>query len=147
MVAWGVVPTAKDEISVYYSQHYRHPSSHLERGVLRVDGFVSVNAPFEGGELVTRPLVFTGDILVLNYATSGVGSIRVEVQDADGNPITNYTLREARQMYGDEVAGQVYWSSTTVGRVQRLEGRPVRLRFVMKDADLYSFQFVDHDDG
>jgi hypothetical protein len=147
MVAWGVVPTAKDEISVYYSQHYRHPSSHLERGVLRVDGFVSVNAPFEGGELITRPLVFSGDILVLNYATSGVGSIRVEVQDADGRPITNYTLRDAREMYGDEVDGQVYWSSTTVGRVQRLEGQPVRLRFVMKDADLYSFRFVDRDDG
>ena len=147
MVAWGVVPTAKDEISIYYSRHYRHPSSHMERGVLRVDGFVSVNAPYGGGELVTKPLVFSGDILVLNYATSGVGSIRVEVQDADGNPITHYTLRDARLMYGDEVDGQVYWSSTTVGRVQRLEGRSVRLRFVMKDADLYSFRFVDHDDG
>lgn len=147
LFAWGVVPTAKDEISVYYTQHYRHPSSHLERGVLRVDGFVSVNATYEGGELITRPLVFTGDILVLNYATSGVGSIRVEVQDADGNPITHYTLSESRQMYGDEVEGQVFWSFTSVGRVQKLEGQPVRLRFVMKDADLYSFRFVDHDDG
>ena len=50
-------------------------------------------------------------------------------------------------MYGDEIAGQVFWSSTTVGRIQKLEGQPVRLRFVMKDADLYSFRFVDHDDG
>ena len=147
MVAWGVVPTAKDEISVYYSRHYRHPSSHMERGVLRVDGFVSVNAGFEGGELTTRPLIFSGDILEINYETSGVGSIRVEVQDAAGKPITGYTLKDASEMYGDEIEGQVRWSSTTFGRVQKLEGQPVRLRFVMKDADLYSFQFVDHDDG
>ena len=143
--AW--CPPQKNEISVYDSQHYRHPSSHMERGVLRVDGFVSVNAGFEGGELITRPLIFSGDILELNYETSGVGSIRVEVQDAAGKPITGYTLRDASEMYGDEVEGQVRWSSTTFGRVQKLEGQPVRLRFVMKDADLYSFQFVDHDDG
>jgi hypothetical protein len=119
----------------------------MERGVLRVDGFVSVNAGFEGGELITRPMIFSGDILELNYETSGVGSIRVEVQDVAGKPIANYTLWDAREMYGDEIAGQVFWSSTTVGRIQKLEGQPVRLRFVMKDADLYSFRFVDHDDG
>ena len=109
--------------------------------MLRVDGFVSVNAPYEGGELVTKPLVFSGDILVLNYAMSGVGSVRVEVLDAEGRPITGYTLRESQEMYGDEVEGRVYWSASTVGRVQRLEGQPVRLRFVMKDADLYSIRF------
>ena len=140
------MPTAKDEISVYYSRHYRHPSSHMERGVLRVDGFVSVNARFESGELITGPLIFSGDILELNYETSGVGSIRVEVQDVAGKPITNYTLRDASEMYGDKIEGQVRWSSTTVGRVQKLEGQPVRLRFVMKDAGLYSFRFVDNDD-
>ena len=33
--ACGVVPTADDEISLYYSQHYAQPSAHLLRCTLR----------------------------------------------------------------------------------------------------------------
>ena len=90
LFAWGVVPTAKDEISVYYTQHYRHPSSHLERGVLRVDGFVSVNATYEGGELITRPLVFTGeaggrcDVDYFTFEHVG-GPLRVGLTAGDGS--------------------------------------------------------------
>ena len=38
MPAWGLVQTGPDEMSLYYSQHYRYPSAHLRRGVLRLDG-------------------------------------------------------------------------------------------------------------
>jgi hypothetical protein len=140
MIAWGVVPTAPDEISIYYSQNYQHPTAHLRRGVLRTDGFVSVNAPYDGGELVTKPLVFEGNDLVINYATSAAGSVRVEMQDADGKPIEGRSLEDAQEIYGDEIERVVSWKAG--GDLGALAGKPVRLRFVLKDADLYSLRFV-----
>jgi hypothetical protein len=140
MIAWGVVPTAPDEISIYYSQNYQHPTAHLRRGVLRTDGFVSVNAPYDGGELVTKPLIFEGNDLVINYATSAAGSVRVEIQDADGKPIERRSLEDAQEIYGDEIERVVSWKAG--GDLGALAGKPVRLRFVLKDADLYSLRFV-----
>ena len=52
--------------------------------MLRLDGFVSVRAGYRGGEFVTHPLVFDGQRLVMNFSTSAVGSVQVEVQDANG---------------------------------------------------------------
>jgi hypothetical protein len=57
------------------------------RYALRTDGFVSVNAPFSGGEMVTRPVTFAGRELILNLSTSAVGSVRVEIQDVSGEPV------------------------------------------------------------
>jgi hypothetical protein len=141
MVAWGVVPTAQDEMSVYYTQHYRHPTAHLRRGVLRKDGFVSVNAPPAGGELVTRPLLFSGRGLKVNFRTSAAGSLRIELQDARGVPIEGFALDDADELFGDDIDRLATWSGSA--DVGALAGRPVRLRFVMKDADLYSFRFFE----
>ncbi|MHC4180777.1 MAG: hypothetical protein ACYSWU_25030, partial [Planctomycetota bacterium] len=139
MVAWGVVPTAPDELSVYWVEHYRHPSCRLRRGTLRLDGFVSVNAPYAGGELVTHPLRFEGRELVLNYATSAAGSVRVELQNAAGRPLPGHTLAESVELYGDEIERAASWEKGS--DLGQLAGQPVRLRFVMKDADLYSIRF------
>ena len=146
MVAAGVVPTADDEISLYVVRHYTSPSIHLERMTLRTDGFVSVNAGYSGGELVTKPLVFQGDNLVLNFATSAAGSIRVEIQDAKGNPLPGFALEESPLIWGDEIEHTVIWErshakATSDKPLARIVGKPVRLRFVMKDADLYSLRF------
>ena len=54
----------------------------LRRYTLRIDGFVSLHAPLVGGELVTKPLMFTGGRLLLNVSTSAAGAVRVEMQDA-----------------------------------------------------------------
>lgn len=140
MIACGVVPTAPDEISLYFSQHYSHPTAHLKRGVLRTDGMASVHAAYEAGELVTKPLLFEGDHLVINYETSGAGSLRVEVQDWGGNPIEGYTLADAADIYGDEIERVVSWNNKA--DIGQLAGRPARLRFVMNDAELYSMRFA-----
>jgi len=139
MPAWGVVPTGPNEISIYYSQHYRHATAHIKRGTLRTDGFVSVRADYAGGEMVTKPLIFQGNKLALNYSTSAVGSIRVEIQHGDGTPIPGYSLQESIEVFGDEIARVVSWERGA--DVGQLTGQPVRLRFVMKDADVYSIQF------
>ncbi len=146
MTAAGVVPTAPDEISLYVVRHYKFPSIHLERMVVRTDGFVSVHAGYAGGELLTRPLVFQGDNLSMNFATSAAGSIRLEIQDVQGNPLPGFALEESPLIWGDEIEHTVRWErshakATSDKPLARIAGKPVRLRFVMKDADLYSLRF------
>ena len=139
MVAWGLVPTAADEMSIYFSQHYRHDSHHLQRGVFRADGIASAHADRDGGELITRPIRFEGDRLRLNYATSAAGSLRVEIQTPDGEPIAGFTLDEAPELYGDAIDEPYTWKSGE--DVSKLAGRTVRLRFVLSDCDLYAYRF------
>ena len=107
--------------------------------VMRLDGFISVHAGYEEGEFLTKPFMFTGDQLEINYSTSGAGRIRVEVQDANGNAISGFTLEDSREIYGDHISRIVKWGDTT--DVSSLTGQPVRLRFVMSEADLYSLKF------
>jgi hypothetical protein len=136
----GLVPTGPGEMSLYMVAHYRMPSVHIRRMVLREDGLVSIHAPCAGGEMTTRPLTFTGQQLVLNYSTSAAGSLQVELQDAQGHPIPGFTLADAPAIYGDELERVVTWKGGP--DVSRLVGQAVRLRFVMEDADLYSFWFT-----
>ena len=139
MAAWGILRTAEDELSMYYSEHYSHLTNRLRRRTLRLDGFVSVRADGRGGEMVTRPLVFAGKELVLNVATSAAGMVRVEIQDEKGQTVPGYELEACSAFYGDEIESVVQW--TNGPDVGELAGRPVRLRFAMRGADLYSMRF------
>jgi hypothetical protein len=139
LTALGVVPTGPAEMSLYKQAHYAQPSCQLLRYTLRTDGFSSVNAPYRGGEWVTRPLSFTGKRLVLNFSTGATGSLRVEIQDAEGKPLPGYGLADSTELIGDSTERTATWKSDA--DVGALAGQTVRLRFVMKDADLYSLQF------
>ena len=137
--AHGIVPTGENEMSIYVQRRYGQPDHYLERLTLRPDGFVSVNAPYAGGEMRTKPFTFTGKTLMLNYATSAAGFVKVEVQDAAGTPIEGYALSDAAEIIGNFVERNVRWG--TKADLAELAGIPIRLRFVMKDADLYSLRF------
>jgi hypothetical protein len=106
-----------------------------------LDGFVSVHAPQSGGELLTKYFTFTGDSLELNFSTSAAGSIQIEIQDAKGKPIPGFTLAESEDIFGDSVDRNIRWKGHEGSDLSTLRGRAVRLRFVIKDADLYSFRF------
>ena len=123
----------------------------IGRAVLRRDGFISADAAYTGGELTTRPLVFAGSKLQLNLDTGAGGTVRVEIQDQAGNPIPGFALEDADEINGNYLQVPARWRAEVVGKLRRAEGdpdvsalagRPVRLRFVMRDARLYSFQFV-----
>lgn len=138
-IAWGILETAPGELSLYWVEHYRHPTCRLRRGTLRVDGFASIHADYAGGEFVTHPLRFTGHELTLNYATSAAGSVQVEIQDVEGHPLPGYTLDDSMTMYDDEFEGVVRWNDCA--DIGHLDGQPVRLRMRMRDADLYALRF------
>jgi len=137
--ALNVVPTGHDEMSIYVNQNYGQPTSHLRRYSMRTDGFVSAHASYAGGELLTKPLKFDGSQLSINFATSAAGGVRVEIQDAEGLPIPGFTLADSVESIGNEIERTVTWKSGS--DVARLAGQAVRLRFVLKDADLYSLRF------
>ena len=139
--AHGIHPNGEDELSIFVQHNCGYPTSHIRRYALRVDGFVSVNGPFAGGEMLTRPLLFTGARLTINYASSAAGGMRVEIQDASGQPIDGYRAADCIEIIGDEIARIVTWKAGS--DVSPLAGKPIRLRFVMSDADLYSIRFVD----
>lgn len=139
MTALGVVPTGPSEMSLYKQAHYAQPSCHLLRYTLRTDGFVSVNAPYAGGEMITKPFVFEGSRLTVNISTSAAGSVKVAILDAAGHPLPRYSLDLSDEIVGDDIAHTVTWQGES--ELGEMAGTPVCLRFIMKDADLYSMQF------
>jgi hypothetical protein len=132
----GVVPITEHEMSFYVVNHYPMPTQHLTRMVLRTDGFASARAGYTPGTLLTKPLTFRGDRLELNFSTSAAGSVKVELLDLAGS-----VLAVSEELIGDEIARDVQWEERA--GVGEYAGRPVRLRFTLKDADLYSFRFAD----
>ena len=135
----GILQTSPTEMSLYGREHSSLPDVHFLRFSLRTDGFVSINGGHGGGEVLTRPVVFDGRELEVNYSTSAVGSLRVELQDAAGRPIPGFSMDNCPDHFGDKIDGVVKWSSGVI--LSSLAGSPVRLRFALKDTDLYAFKF------
>ncbi len=145
MIAWGVIETAgsepgmPDEFSIYSNEGYYVGPCRLRRHTVRRDGFVSIRAGAAGGEVLTRPVVFAGRELALNVSTSAAGSVRVELLDAAGRPVPGFAAGDCAEIYGDDVERVVRWAAGS--DLAALAGAPVRLRFILVDADIYSLRF------
>ena len=123
----------------FKNQNYAQPTAHLRRYSLRLDGFTSINAPYKGGEALTKYFTFSGEQFEINYSTSAAGELRFEIQDESGKPISGFSLEDSPTIIGNEIARIVQWKSGK--NLKELIGKPVRMRIVMKDADLYSIRF------
>lgn len=137
--ALNVVQTGPAEMSVYVNQDYAQPTAHLHRYSLRLDGFTSISAPYIGGEVLTKPFTFSGNQLEINYSTSAVGEIRFEVLNENGKPVPGFTLEDSERITGNEISRVVQWKGEP--DLQSIKERIIRLRIMMKDADLFSFRF------
>ncbi len=142
-MTWGLLklPGKPGELSVYATEaYYAHEPGRLRRFVYRLDGFVGLEAGEKGGEVVTRPLIFSGNHLALNFDASAGGGVLVEIRDAEtGKPLEGFGYDEALPLTGDSVKTTVQWKRGH--DVSSLAGKPVRLGFRMKKADLFSFRF------
>ncbi len=137
--AHGIVQTGEHELSIYIQHNYGQTTGYMRRYTLRLDGFASAHAPYAGGELLTKPFTFSGNRLYLNFATSAAGGIRAELQDAQGQPLPGYALNDCEELVGNTCDAVVRWREGA--ELHAWTGKPVRLRFVMKDADLYALRF------
>ena len=126
--ALAVVDTAVDKGVLYTMEG--DPEGTL-RDQLSTDGAADAVMPEQ---------LLWGEVqLVINYATSAAGSIRCEIQTAAGGPLPGFSMAECDEIYGDHVERPVAWHGRT--ELKQFVGRPVRLKLVLNDADLYSLRF------
>jgi len=139
-----------DEIWMYYGGFdYSHGAYSFDmkykgtifRVVQRLDGFTSVDADYSGGEVITKPLKPKGNKLVVNADTSATGELRVEILDEDYNPIKNYSLDDSDRMHFNSCNFMVTWHKNP--KINGIEDKIIRLRFVFRNTKLYAFQFID----
>jgi hypothetical protein len=143
-MTWGLVQLPgsahERELSVYATEaYYTGPGSRIRRFSYRVDGFVALHAGPEGGEAITRPVRFEGRKLVVNFKSSPRGTIRVELLDAAGATLPGFTASDSRPLRGDAVAQTVAWTGGS--DLRAVANQPVRIHFLLEDADLFSFRF------
>lgn len=103
------------------------------------DRFVSLDAGGQPGELITKAFKVDGRELRLN-ADAARGEILVEVQDENGKPLPGFTARDAIPVKGDAQQLDVRWK--TQKDLASLKGQTVKLRLQLRNAKLYTFQFV-----
>ena len=126
------------EISMYCGEGgwTKSPIS-LRRYTIRLDGFASRYGKYDDGQrVVTKPIIFDGSKLEMNFKTSAMGSVYVNILDEDGNVISGF---KGIEHFGDNTACPVCFE--TGYDVSSLSGKTVRLEFILKDAHIYSFQF------
>lgn len=103
---------------------------------LRVDGFASVSASYEGGRLTTTLLRAEGEELRLNLKAD-YGKVGVECLDEEGRPLPGFGLEDCVPLSVDAVAAPVRWQGQS--SLGPLRQRPIRLRFHLHNARLYSY--------
>jgi hypothetical protein len=123
---------APPELSMYaFDNHWGAIPTELRRYTIRIDGFVSYRATFKPQRVVTKPFLFEGRDLLLNFATSAAGSVRITLRSGSDS-LTSCEL------FGDSLARRVFPGTDEVAR---LAGKPVTMEIEMSDADIYSFIF------
>jgi len=156
---WGVIHPfqsqliVNDEILIYYQgqagrnwwnfqgdppkviPNAQPPDKAIGLATLRLDGFVSIDAEKEG-TMTTKPFVFVGDTLEVNANAAG-GSILVEALDREGKVIERFAKKDCTAITTDSVRHVLKWNGKA--DCQLIQARPIRLRFYLKKAKLYSF--------
>ncbi|MGZ0654873.1 glycosyl hydrolase family 32 [Coraliomargarita sp. W4R72] len=111
---------------------------------LRRDGFASMDAGHSTGTLTTRPLEHQGQYLFVNVDCPE-GELRAELLDEAGEVIEPYTLANSQVIQADTTLAQLKWSGASAGHPN--EGKPVRVRFSLRNGRLFSFWFSDTTTG
>jgi hypothetical protein len=129
-----------DEIWQYVNEGGAHGGSaprYWSRYKQRLDGFVSLDAGDAIGQATTLSLKFEGSKLVLNIKAAG--SAKVAITDKDGKEIKGFGLADCDVIKADSTDKVVTWKGKS--NVKSLAGKSVRLKFEMKEAKLYAFEF------
>jgi hypothetical protein len=119
---------------VEHGQRMQHA---IGLATLRADGFVSLDAGQSAGTLTTRLVAAHAGRMLLNARVRG--ELRVEVLDPEGKPVPGYTGEECLPVRGDGTRLALRWKDRA--DFDALRGRPIRLRFTLRDGGLYAFWF------
>lgn len=139
--ALGIIPTGANEMSLFVTRAYGTKDCFLERMKLRTDGISSLHAGFTEGEAVTKPLILNANSLVINYSASSIGYVKVVLIGEDDKVLTGFGEVDAVLLRGDNIDKKVTWK--TGNTIQQLGNKKVRIKFIARDADVYSFAVYD----
>lgn len=114
-----------------------HWTFHSGLARLRRDGFASLNAGENPGQLLTRPLSFTGRSLFINAEVAEGGWVRAAVLSREGQVLDGYRLEDAQPIATDTIRGRITWKGAD--ELSPPDNDHLRLRFELKNAKLYSF--------
>ena len=98
--------------------------------VLRRDGFISLDADKQAGEIQTKTFKLSGTKLFVNV-DAPKGELRVEMLDGTGK-----ILAVSKPMQGDLLRGEVKWQK---GNIADLKGNSASLRFTLRNGQFYSY--------
>jgi len=126
-------PVSFGEQVVHYwsGMDYPHDTSRatsvIYRGVLRRDGFVSLDASRELGALILRPFTVEGDQIVINATTRG-GRIEFELTEpwcyeVEGKPIEGFSFADCDAFEGDSTQHVLSWKGKS--DLSQLKGKRV----------------------
>ncbi len=135
--AYGIVDGGGDSYYMYVPEKHRSmwkPKT-LTRYEIKKDRFAASVA--EDGEkiLVTKPMVFDGKDLHLNFKTTAYGYIYIDVLDEKCNPIS----KQSFEVFGDTIDRKIGFADGS--NFAEFAGKPIRLRFRMCEAKLFSMKF------
>jgi len=125
-----------DETFIYYAGYKRgHKVARFDErqiGLFRMprDRYVAREADINKGTLITKPLLLEGSALTVNAYV--VEEMRVRLLDRDGNPLTGFGWIDIK---GDAIDHPLKWKQD----LNMLKGKPVRLEFQLRDAQLFGF--------
>ncbi len=146
-MSWGIFETESQdddsprELSLYATESYQTgDQSRIRRYTLRIDGFCSLHATSQSGDVWTKPIIFEGKELSLNAATSAAGTIKVELCTPDGNVIPGYGAEDCDLIYGDSLDRRVSWHGNADLSAWAI--KPIVLHFILCEADVYSMQWM-----
>lgn len=103
----------------------------------RVDGWISALPLKRRAEITTKLLVADGK-LALNAKTESDGFVMIEVLDQYGNPLKEYSQRNAAIFKGDRIDGALSWSG---GTVVGLPDEPFKLKITLENAEIFTLKF------
>ncbi|MCX6619905.1 MAG: hypothetical protein NTY38_02265, partial [Acidobacteria bacterium] len=137
----------------YYGLPAFHDNRHLKGegrlglAKLRIDGFASLRANWREGYVTTKAFLWPGGKLRLNCEILGGNGtredswVRVAVLDEQGKALPGLSRTESDGIVSDMVSGEPTWSRRPQD-LSGLKGRKIRLRFYLREAEIYSFRAV-----
>lgn len=149
----GICCVVGDELYIYYSAWSGHSprlgmdmyaGASMGLATLRRDGFASMRAGNREAELLTGILETNGKFLFINAESGMDGYIKAELLDETGQIIHGFEVDDCIPLCGSSTKHMVVWKHSS----ELEEGKKrLRIRFLSKNADIYSFWFADSKEG
>ena len=138
---WWILPAdQRPDVPEAHDWEMAKNGHHLCLASLRLDGYISLDATVREGWVDTKPLFSTGKHLHINAQCGPGGYVQVEMMDHWNNVWPEYAKDKCQTFTGDSTRHHVRWSDRqTVDAIPK----PLKLRFTLKNASLYSFGFAD----